>query len=138
MSADSYLLDTSALLTLFEDEPGAERVEQLLSEGETVIPWVVFLEMHYVTQQECGAVEADRRYATVKQLPAKHLWEMSEPLVLSAARLKALYRVSLADSIVAAYALSENAVLLHKDPEFEALAGKVRQEALPYKTAEIK
>jgi len=41
----------------------------------------------------------------------------------------------LADTIIAACAMQQNAVLLHKDPQFEALAGQVGLEALPYKNA---
>jgi hypothetical protein len=33
------------------------------------------------------------------------------------------------------FAFHHNATLLHKDPEFETLAGQVRLEALPYKKA---
>ncbi len=59
---------------------------------------------------------------------------MDEATVLTAARFKAVHRLSLADTIIAAYAVQANATLLHKDPEYEALAGQVRLEALPYKT----
>lgn len=39
----------------------------------------------------------------------------------------------LADAIIAAFALRGDAVLMHKDPELDALAGLVPMEALPYK-----
>ena len=135
MSADRFLLDTSALLTLIEDEAGAERVEQVLTRGQVWLPWPVLLEATYITRQEQDEAEADHRYALMKQLPATVLWEMDEPTLLTAARLKADYRLSLADAMIAAYAIQRKAVLLHKDPEFEALAGQVLLEALPYKTA---
>lgn len=133
MSLERYVLDTSALLTLMEEEAGAERVEQVLREAQVLLPWVVLLETHYITQQERGPAEADRRYALIKQLPATILWDMDEPTVLTAARLKAVHRLSLADALIGALAIREQAILLHKDPEFEALAGQVALEALPYK-----
>lgn len=34
MTPERYLLDTSALLTLIEDEAGADRVEQVLTAGQ--------------------------------------------------------------------------------------------------------
>ncbi len=46
------------------------------------------------------------------------------------ARLKALFRLSFADSIIAAAALQLNAVLVHKDPEYEALKNEIRLKAL--------
>ena len=133
MNFDRYLLDSSALLTLIEDEAGADRVEQVLLHAEVTLPWLVLLEISYITQQEQGETEADRRYAMIKQLPATILWDMDEPTLLMAVRLKAIHRLSLADAIIAAFAIQYDAVLLHKDPEFEALGAQVSLEALPYK-----
>jgi predicted nucleic acid-binding protein len=134
VTAEYFLLDTSALLTLIEDEAGAERVEQVLTQGQVWLPWPVLLEATYITRQEQDEAEADHRYALMKQLPATILWEMDEPTLLTAARIKADHRLSLADAIIAAFAIQRNAVLVHKDPEFEALVGQVLLEALPYKT----
>jgi predicted nucleic acid-binding protein len=133
VSPERYVLDTSALLTLIEDEAGAERVEHVLVQEEALLPWLVLLEACYITQQERGEAEADRRYALIKQLPGRILWNMEEPTLLTAARLKATHHLSLADAIIAAFAIQQNAILLHKDPEFEALSGQVSLEALPYK-----
>ena len=134
MTADNFLLDTSAILTLIEDEAGAERVEQVLIQGRVWLPWPVLLEATYITRQEQGEAEAEQRYALMKQLPVTILWEMDEPTLLTAARLKADYRLSLADAIIAAFAIQQDAILLHKDPEFEAITAQVSLEALPYKT----
>jgi predicted nucleic acid-binding protein len=54
---------------------------------------------------------------------------------LTAASFKAQHKLSLADSVIAAFARSRGAVLLHKDPEFEALSEIMELEALPYKSA---
>lgn len=121
------------MLTLIEDEPGASRVEELLREEETFLPWLALLEVHYISRQEQGQSEADRRYALMKQLPSKILWDIDEPTLLAASRFKASHRLSFADSLIAAFAKRQNAVLVHKDPEFEALADQVALEALPYK-----
>jgi len=122
-------------LTIIEDEPGAERVEQVLRTEAVIIPWMCSLEVVYITQQERGVAEAERRYALLKALPVTYLWELEEALLLTAARLKATYRLSLADTIIAACAIRERAILLHKDPQYDALAGQVQLEALPYKSA---
>lgn len=90
--------------------------------------------MAYISQQERGQAEAERRYAYTKSLPVTIVWEADEAILLQASRLKASHRISLGDSIIAAYAIRLKAVLLHKDPEFESLAGKVAQETLPYKS----
>jgi PIN domain nuclease of toxin-antitoxin system len=96
---ETYLLDTSALLTLIEDEDGATRVEQVLRKHPVMITWMSLLEVHYITQQERGLAEADRRYALLKSFPVTMIWQMDEPMLLTAARLKAGYRLSLADTI---------------------------------------
>ena len=133
MEAERYLLDTSALLTLIEDEEGAAQVEQAIRHQEVLIPWLCLLEVHYITQQERDEAEADRRYALIKQLPVTILWHTDEQTIFIAARLKAQYHISLADSIIAAFAIKHKAILLHKDPEFEALADHLSFESLPYK-----
>lgn len=128
-----YLLDTSALLTFIEDEDGSDRVEEILRGADILLPWPVLMETYYITLQKKGRAEADRRYALIRQLKADILWEMDEPILLTAARLKAEHHVSLADAVIAAFALQHHAVLIHKDPEFEAFAGFLPMEALPYK-----
>jgi len=110
-------------------------VEQVLRTEAVIIPWMCSLEVVYITQQERGVAEAERRYALLKALPVTHLWELDEALLLTAARLKATYRLSLADTIIAACAIRERATLLHKDPQYDALAGQLQLEALPYKSA---
>ena len=131
--ANPYLLDTSALLSFIEDEAGADRVEQVLKRATTLIPWPVLLETYYLTAQEAGQAEADQRIALIKQLNIKILWDMDESTLLTAAKLKANHRISLADAIIAAFAIRRGAVLMHKDPEFAALAGLLPMEALPFK-----
>ena len=134
MESKPYLLDTSALLSFIEDEAGADLVEQALKQPTTLLPWPVLLETYYITLQEEGQAEADRRIALVEQLSVKILWDMDEMTLLTAAKLKAEHRVSLADAIIAAFAIRRDAVLMHKDPEFDALTGLLPMEALPYKS----
>jgi len=138
MSNSRYLLDTSALLTLIEDEDGAARVEEILRQPSTIITWMSLLEVVYITRQERDAAEADQRYALLKALPVSLLWTVDEPILLTAARLKAQYRLSLADTIIAACAIQTGAILVHKDPEFEHVADDVTLEALPYKSKHMR
>jgi len=133
LSESKYLLDTSAVLTFLEDEDGAERVESLLRQEEIILPYLVLLETYYITLQEEPEDVADKRYALLKQLPATILWEVDEPTLLIAGRFKAYHRLSLADAIIAAFAQRQVAILVHKDPELEALTEFVQQEVLPYK-----
>jgi predicted nucleic acid-binding protein len=130
----NFLLDTSALFTFIEDEEGADIVEKALRQQETLIPWPVLLEMYYITLQEEGQPEADKRLALIKQLKVHLLYDLDEATLLTAARLKAQHRVSLADAIIAAYAVRHGAMLMHKDPEFESLSGSLTLKTLPHKS----
>lgn len=134
MADSRFVLDTSAIFTLIEDEDGSDRVEQVLRENEVIVSWVALMEMMYISRQEKGEETALTRYATIKRMEITIMWDANEPLLLTAAHLKADYHISFADAILAATALHEKATLLHKDPEYEALRGQIEMEALPYKT----
>ena len=133
MSKTPYLLDTSAILTLLEDEEGAQRVETLLRREEVLFPFLALLETYYITLQEQTEDVAAQRYHLPKHLPKAFLWSVDEPTLLTAGRLKAAHRLSLADALIAAFAVQHQAILVHKDPEMEALKGTVEMETLPYK-----
>ncbi len=125
-----FVLDTSALFTLMEEEEGQERVAQIIDEEEVLLPFITLLEIHYITCREQGSAEADRRMAILKQ--QNIIWAFDEPTLLIAARLKTNHHISLADSMIAAVAYQYQATLVHKDPEYEALIGQVEMEILPY------
>lgn len=130
---EKYLLDISALLTWLEGEDGALRVHALLQHGHALLVWTTLLEVHYIPLQERGERIAAQRYATLMQLPVTVLWEVSEPIILLAVSFKANFHLSFADALIAASASYHHAILVHKDPEFEALRDQVRLEALPFK-----
>ncbi|OAG27013.1 PIN domain-containing protein [Thermodesulfatator autotrophicus] len=130
-----FLLDTSAWLAYMEEEEGVDRVEEILKTGRVLMPFMVLLEIYYISYREKGEEIANRRYALLKSLDIEFLWNLDEPILLTAGRFKALHRLSLADAIIAAAAKIKGAILVHKDPEYEALGQEVDQEILPYKKA---
>jgi predicted nucleic acid-binding protein len=133
MTDKTFVLDTSALMTFIEQEDGAERVRDILLHQAIIIPWLSLLETVYISQRELGEEEALTRYALLKQLNAKIIWEADEALLLNAARIKSTHRLSLAGAVIAAIAFQNKATLLHKDPEYEPLQDVVDMEILPYK-----
>ncbi len=133
MASKSFVLDTSALMTFIEQEDGAERVRDILRKHVIILPWLSILEVVYISQRELGEEEAITRYALLKKLNAEVVWNADEVLLLSAAKIKSVNSLSLADSIIAAIAQQNGATLLHKDPEYEQLQGVVEMETLPYK-----
>ena len=137
MNEAGVVLDTSAILALIRDEPGAEFVEaklEAVSAGKLVLmaSFVSLTELFYITTQLGGARRAEELIAIVKSWPMRFIYP-DEALCLLAGEIKAGFTVSFADAFVAATAQQANAVLIHKDPEFEALRSAVKLKALPYK-----
>ena len=137
MSKD-VLLDTSAWLTWSQDEPGADEVEAYFEEamdGDATLhsSFVSLTELEYITTQKFGANKARALLETVEDKPVR--WHQSDrALCGEAAKLKAAHKVSFADAFVVATAKRVDAVLIHKDPEFAALAGVIKLQPLPPKT----
>jgi predicted nucleic acid-binding protein len=129
-TANSFLLDTSAIFAFLEDEAGADRVEEVLQNEQVYLTWTTLLEVFYISLRERGRKEAATRFATLHELPVLLLKEIDEPLLMVAGELKAHHRISFADAMIAAYAIRHEAVLIHKDPELHSLAGQVFLEAL--------
>jgi ribonuclease VapC len=129
----SFVLDTSALLALRGDEPGADRVEALLSQGKKnqcrlLASFMTRAEVLYIVWRKEG--EEDARHALRLMDSFNVEWISCEPNILEiAARIKAHGRLSLADSWIGATAIAYDATLVHKDPEFEPLK-EIRQEIL--------
>jgi predicted nucleic acid-binding protein len=132
---NKYLLDTSALLTLRDDEPGADRVAELLAlaqahQCECFGCFISLMELMYRVWRDESEARANLAYEQCLALPITWVHESPE-LLKAAASVKARYPLSVADAWIAAAALSANATLVHKDPEFAAVA--VAQEVLPLK-----
>ena len=117
---------------MMDNEEGADVVEDILRNKEILLPAMVLFEIYYKSIQYRGLEVAELRYATLKSIRARHLSELTEPVLLKGGEFKARHQISLADSIIAAYAFIHEATLVHKDPEFEALT-MVNQLKLPYK-----
>jgi predicted nucleic acid-binding protein len=133
MSEEKFLLDTSAVLTLIEDEPGAGRVKEIFTRKEVLLPWAVLMEVYYMTLYEKGEEEAEVRFAMLRHSAAEIIWEMSEVVTLRAAKIKSQNKLSFADAVIASLAAHYDATLVHKDPEYEQLKDELRLETLPYK-----
>ncbi len=130
-----YLIDTSALLTLRDDEDGAAQVADLLrrAQGQRVSCLACFMtgmEILYRVWKDEGEQAGRLAFEQCRALPLEWVHE-SDGLLERAAELKATHRLSLADAWIAAAALEEGAVLVHKDPELAHV--DCPQQVLPYK-----
>jgi predicted nucleic acid-binding protein len=130
-----FLLDTSALLTLRDDEAGADRVAEVLNlaaqgKAKCFGCFITLMEVYYRVWRDEDKVAGQLAYQQCQALPIEWL-SNTDTLLVKAAEYKALYPLSIADAWVAACASEHGAVLLHKDPEFKPLP--VVQELLPFK-----
>jgi ribonuclease VapC len=128
-----WLLDTSALLALRDDEDGAERVAQLLQsaqgdESRCLVCFMSRMEVLYRVWKDEGERNGRLADAQLQSLPIDWV-PCSDALLEQAAAIKANHHLSVADAWIAAAAQREGAVLVHKDPEFRAL-DQVAQEWL--------
>lgn len=137
IAAETFVLDTSALLCLKENEPGASEVEAILRQhgkkGAVFICFMSVMELSYILEQEQNEAAARQGVLQLKQLPLR-IVESDEPLGLAAARIKAGHKLSVADAWIAATAERLGATLVHKDPEFDSLAKLIRLKPLPGKS----
>jgi predicted nucleic acid-binding protein len=134
---DLYILDTSAIATFTDQEEGAAEVERILEAArkgacQIEVCAISLMELYYIALQEKGEDEATKLIALVKAWPVKWIYP-DERTLLQAGKLKATYRLSLADAIIAAVTKLRQAKLVHKDPELTALATEVSLLTLPFK-----
>ena len=90
------------------------------------------MELFYVKHQEDGELQARRIYDRMTALPIR-IVESDASLRVLAGRIKATHQLSLADAWIAATAERLGAVLVHKDPEFDALSDRIAMLRLPTK-----
>lgn len=130
-----YLLDTSAFLTLRDDEEGADTVADLLykakqNEIQCFACFMSLMELFYRVWKDEGRLSGQLAYEQAQSLPIVWIHE-DRALLEKAAEIKATQQLSLADAWIAACAILYKAVLVHKDPEFARL--ECSQLVLPYK-----
>ena len=134
-----FVLDTSALLTVFKEEPGADLVIGLLdetaeSEEPTIaVPFMALMELDYLSRQRLGAEVAVKLCDLVCAWPVVVL-ESNPAWAVEAAKIKAVHALSLADSWICGLAVLRDAELVHKDPEYDQVT-VLKARRLPYKRA---
>lgn len=130
-----YLLDTSALLALWNAEDGADTVEDILkksSDASVFVSFMTFMKCKYALWKKKGKVFAEEFYRDLSLLPVRRI-DVDDELIDIAAEIKATNSLSVADSWIIASAIKTNSILVHKDPEFEQITGRVDMLKLPYK-----
>ena len=127
-----YILDACATIALLHDEAGGDKVASTINEaykGEATITMnkLNLLEVYYDVYRSRGKEQADLMLTELKKRPVLINSEISDEIFAEAGRLKASYKISLADSIALAEASVSNAVLLTADHMSLMLLKKMRK-----------
>jgi predicted nucleic acid-binding protein len=118
-----YVLDTSALMRLLLDEPGADEVEQIVEGDEPVaLPFMALMEVQYVLLRRLAPLQVDQLVTTLRAWPVE-IVESDQEWGRLAAQVKARGGLSLGDAWMASLALRRDASLIHQDPEFDGVPG---------------
>jgi predicted nucleic acid-binding protein len=123
------VLDASALITFFEDRPGAEKVENLIRlsvEGQrqllmSVVNWG---EVYYSTWHARGPGVARKVLENIAQLPLE-IVDADLELARAAAELRAQHKLPFVDCFAAALALARKASLATSDKDFASVEKKL-------------
>ncbi len=132
--AIDYVLDACVLLRFLQDEPGAARVEGVLrsaaaGECHIYLHIINLGEVIYTVTRRLGDQVAAQKRAEMALLPIEVVgW--TEPLFWEAVALRGSHAMSYADCFAAALAIDRQATLLTSDPEFHAVASRIRMEPL--------
>ena len=117
---NNLVLDACALLALLRNEPGADIVAAALNaavngEAEIIMNKVNILEVYYDLYRTLGKDKADGILAEIKKRPLTINAEITDEIFEEAGRLKASYKISLADSFALAQAKVSDSELLTSD-----------------------
>jgi PIN domain nuclease of toxin-antitoxin system len=122
-----YILDACALIAVLNDEPGREVVEGIVNrpDADVCMHAINLLEVYYDTYRCCGPATADDFLRKFQDTPVTVINEFSDSVFREAGRLKATYRISLADAIALAEAgVTDSALLTCDHHEFDAVSSK--------------
>lgn len=133
----NYVLDTSALIAFIHNEYGSDAIQKILDDARrqkvhVYVSFMTFTEVYYMIWRYKGEEAAKDVMVTMEAMPLECV-HSNHQLSLNAGRIKANYKLSLADAFIAATAIEKQAILIHKDPELEPMAKYVETVRLPYK-----
>jgi PIN domain nuclease of toxin-antitoxin system len=115
-----YIIDACALLAFLNDEEGADKIETLLNQSvasdiSVSMSIINLLEVYYGELRDKGADIAQIVLDIVQHYSIKIIDTVSERVFREAARLKAVYKMSIADCIGLATAIELSGQFVSSD-----------------------
>ena len=123
----TYVLDACALIALLAKEGGADKVagaysEATIGNAKVLMNAVNLVEVYYDFYRAYNEDTANDMIAHVEASIVEVVTEIDKNILVEAGRLKAIYKISLADSFAVAQAKVTNGILLTSDHhELEAV-----------------
>jgi predicted nucleic acid-binding protein len=126
MAKGPFIFDSFALLKLFQQEKGFEKIVRLLEnirkdESVKYLNAINLGEIIYSIKREFGDQKKIEVLASIERLDFTIL-PVPNPLIFQAAEFKGQYSISFADCFILASALENKAVIVTGDPEFRKVA----------------
>ena len=123
------VLDASAVMTFFENRPGADKVEELIHLGvagkrQLLMSVVNWGEVHYSTWRAHGPGVARKIIEDIAQLPIE-IVDANLDLTRAAAELRANQKLPYTDCFAAALAAQGKASLATSDRDFATVEKKI-------------
>ncbi len=126
-----YVLDACAIIASLKNEDGADKVENIFisrkksNDIKIIMHKINLLEVYYDVVKRCGEATAKNVLTEIKKNPIEIISPFSNRIFFQAGKLKAKYRISLADSIALSTAYLQKGVLVTSDHhEFDIVEQK--------------
>ncbi len=125
----SYVIDSFAMIAFFENEPGAEKVADVLNalmkqKAKAFMSVINWGEVYYNTMRVQGINKAEEVIAQIKKYPIQ-LVSVDQGLTYKAAKLKGEHKIAYADCFAAALSSKLKAPVITGDPEFKKLEPEI-------------
>jgi predicted nucleic acid-binding protein len=118
-----FVLDTSAVISFALDDIGADAVENILKGDQPVaLPFMAVMETRYILMRRIPTEEIDQFFLLLETSEIE-VPESTPEWGRRAASIKAGGGLSTADAWMAALTIMHDATLVHKDTEFDRVAG---------------
>jgi predicted nucleic acid-binding protein len=136
----AYVLDTSALLAHYREEPGHDLVERLLEEhaDDVFVSSITWLEFHLRLKELIPNQNAREEVIAIYDELLADALPVTRETARAAFELRGQLpgRLPIGDALIAATAKLKGATLVHRDPHLAAIPESlVKQIVLPVKTA---
>jgi PIN domain nuclease of toxin-antitoxin system len=122
-----YILDACAVIALLKNEPGADKVDDIIVQakaGNCTVSMNKYnlLEVYYGFYREDGKDFAEQQIKAIRDSNVIIIDTLTDTIFNEAGRLKATYQISLADAIVLAHGSADDVTVVSSDHhEFDSI-----------------